>query len=516
MKTKFVLACLLLFSTVLWTLLSSSLSKPQPTIVVKVDTRTDSLWNSTIARYPLPEGIVSGLPSEAAEAGDVKIIASVELIHQTAGSMAVEGHLQLPEDALLLDSNYYVPSAPIWDPRNSIEANEIANVEIIPVDKLTLPDKALAVGGLRIDSPDYPLVEQKILILNWHTDLPPNGEQPEIDAAVDLLRTWYKNLQSEYELVRDAKAPRLSWIGGVGDIMVQRGVQDMLIGNGNRGLNRVFQRTLPILQQQDLLIGNLEGAVTRRGVPTPKSYNFRFSPDVLPALQQAGFNYLSITNNHCYDYGTTGFLDTLKHLREHGIPTSGAGETPQQAHRPAKMRINGTEVAILSVGAYPQEKNGFNGRTQAQVTDNRPGIIFSGPQTLETVRQFSSKNGVDVVVAHGGEEWHDSPSAEQQEFYRACIEAGADIVFAHHPHVLQGMEAYKGGLIAYSLGNFIFPGMYVMPRAEESLILSTGFYGSRMLYVVPYPVRIDNRVVDLEDESGAILARFLELTQQLN
>lgn len=516
MKTKLVLACLLLVSPLLWSLLSSSLAKPQPAVLVNVDAAADSLWISTIAAYPLPDGIVPILPSEAAERADIKIVATLELIHQAVRSAAAEQPSQLPEDALLLDSIYYVPTAPIWDPRNSIEPHEIENAELTPVEKLKLPDKALAVGGRRIDSSDYPLVERMILILDWHTAPPADDEQPEINAAADLLRTWFENLQAVYTPVRAVESPRLSWIGGVGDIMVQRGVEDMLIGTGKRGLNRVFQGTLPVLQQQNLLIGNLEGAVTRRGVPTPKSYNFRFSPEVLPALQQAGFNYLSITNNHCYDYGTTGFLDTLSHLSEHGILTSGAGENPQQAYSPAKMRINDTDVAILSVGAYPQERNGFNGRTQAQVSENRPGIIFSGPQVLAAVRQFSSEDGIDVVVAHGGEEWKSSPSAEQKEFYRDCIEAGADLVFAHHPHVLQGMEAYQGGLIAYSLGNFIFPGMYVMPYAEESLILSTGFYGSRLLYVVPYPVRIDNRVIDLDTSSGPILPRFLELTEQLN
>jgi poly-gamma-glutamate synthesis protein (capsule biosynthesis protein) len=299
-------------------------------------------------------------------------------------------------------------------------------------------------------------------------------------------------------------------------MMLQRGVQDILIRNGAEGLHTIFQDTLPILRQQDLLIGNLEGTVTRHSVAIPKSYNFRFSPLVLPWLREAGFDYLSITNNHSYDYGSKGFLDTLHHLKESGLHTSGAGKTPQEAYPPTELSIKGSTISILSTAAYPQEKNGFDGRSQAQVTDDRPGIIFSGPRVLETLRSTSSPDNIDIMVAHGGEEWHSSPSEEQRQFYRAGIDAGADIVFAHHPHVLQGMEAYRGGLIAYSLGNFIFPGMYEMPYAEESLILSAGFYGGRLLYLQPYPVNINHRQVSLDRPNGPILPRFLELTRRLH
>ena len=520
MRLKLLLTCVPAALLVIL-LLACSPQEPTPVVKVEIDPAGLSEWEALIAAHPLPTEI-SILPvadsaggsaaesaSEPAEPGLTRLIATIELLHYPPAEGAPESSHRADEDTLLLDQRYFVPAVPMWDPRSNIETGSAEEMGIIPLEDLSLPYKALSVDGMHIDSPGYPFVEQKILSLSWE-------ELQESDAAAAELRSWYENLRLEYRSPAENKLMPITWIGGVGDIMVQRGVQKLLIGTGQQGLQTVFQNTLPVLQRQDLLIGNLEGAVTNRGVPTPKSYNFRFSPDVLPALKAAGFDYFSITNNHCYDYGTTGFTDTLAHLEAHGLMTSGAGRTPKAAYTPSRTTIHGTKVTVLSVGAYPQEKNGFDGRRQAQVTEERPGIVFSGQKFLDTVAENSSQAGIDIVVAHGGQEWTSRPTAEQRRFYRACIDAGADLVLAHHPHVLQGMEAYRGGLIAYSLGNFIFPGMYVMPNAEQSLILSTGYLESRLVYIEPHPVKISNRVLDLDAPDGPVLARFLMLTEQLH
>ncbi len=480
---------------------------------LEIDPAALSGWEALTAEHPLPAELAV-LPaaesaSEPVEPASTKLIATIGLLHSEATERTTETSHRTDKNTLLLEQRFFVPSAPMWDPRNDIEMSTAEEMGLIPLGDLSLPYKALSVDGLHIDSADYPFVEQTVLSLKW--EAPQDG-----GAAAAALRSWYEGLQSEYRSPGEIEPVPIAWIGGVGDIMVQRGVQRLLVGNGQQGLQTVFQGTLPVMQRQDLLIGNLEGAVTNRGTPTPKSYNFRFDPEVLPALKTAGFDYFSITNNHCYDYGSIGFTDTLTHLDAHGLLTSGAGRTPKEAYSPSRMTIHGTDVTVLSVGAYPQERNGFDGRSQAQVTEKRPGIVFSGQKFLETVTDTSSEAGIDIVVAHGGQEWHSQPTLEQLRFYRACIEAGADLVLGHHPHVLQGMEAYRGGLIAYSLGNFIFPGMYVMPNAEQSLILSTGYYGSRLVYIEPHPVKINNRVIDLDAPDGPVLTRFLMLTEQLH
>ncbi len=166
------------------------------------------------------------------------------------------------------------------------------------------------------------------------------------------------------------------------------------------------------------------------------------------------------------------------------------------------------------MGAYPQERNGWNGRTMAQVTDTRPGILFDGELAMEAVKNMSSPSSFDVLMIHGGVEWTSIPEENQQSLYQSYLDAGADIILGSHPHVLQGMEEWQGKLIAHSLGNFIFPGMGSMKFAEESMILSVGIYDNKIKYIKPIPVDIDNQRLSI-DNSGIILKRFENLSKKL-
>ena len=145
--------------------------------------------------------------------------------------------------------------------------------------------------------------------------------------------------------------PPIVWIGAVGDIMVGRGVPQLLQRSG--GTKLVFTNTLSTLRRFDFLMGNLEGAVTNRGVRADKSYTFRFQPWTLDSLSEAGFNYLSVANNHSFDFGEPGFIDTIKHLRERGFLTSGAGMTRAEAAKASVIDLEGEELRVLSLGAYP-------------------------------------------------------------------------------------------------------------------------------------------------------------------
>ncbi len=415
-------------------------------------------------------------------------------------------------EGIILKRRYFAPTAYIWDEIHDIASETLSGLSeerILPIEDIRPPLKALTIDGRGVDAGDYPLKEDYAAHLEIYTDDPSLKEE---------LHSWYEKLEETAKELFPLDPPYVLTVGGVGDMMLGRGIEDILISRGDRGLSYIFSDTLPVLRSQDVLIGNLEGAVTLGGTKIPKSYNFRFRPEVLPRLKEAGFDYLSITNNHCYDYGMEGFLDTLDYLERYDIPTSGAGRTEDEAYRPHTEQIfkggRKTEVRILSVAAYPREKNGFDGRSRASVQEDRPGIIFSGAPALEAIASFSSDDSIDIVAIHGGQEWQNYPVADQVSFYRSCIDSGADLVLGSHPHVLQGIEGYNGGLIAYSLGNFLFPGMYVMPFAEESLILSVGFVNAKPLYVRPYPVRIDNRRIGL-DKDGRILPRYLELSRKL-
>ncbi len=128
---------------------------------------------------------------------------------------------------------------------------------------------------------------------------------------------------------------------------------------------------------------------------------------------------------------------------------------------------------------------------------------------------MSETGGVSIVSVHGGYEWQNQPALKQKKLYRKLIEHGADIVIGSHPHVLQPVEVWKGSLIIYSLGNFIFPGMDETEYGEESMILSLGYYKGKLLYINYIPVNIDMKYLSI-DKSGKILKRFTGLNNKFN
>ena len=277
-------------------------------------------------------------------------------------------------------------------------------------------------------------------------------------------------------------------IGAVGDLMLMRGIEDILIGEAD-GVERVFNDTLPFLQN-DLMIGNLEGAVTRRNEAWNKTYVFKFDERALPALKQAGFDYLGVANNHCYDYGEAGFKDTLDALKRYDVATSGGGLNKTEAEQFYRFQINGRTYSVLSCGAFPVERSGFNGKTMATATENRAGILWYSEEVLELVKQEKALGHFVVMAMHAGIEYDRSPSNEQRRMYRALCDAGADIVFGSHPHVIQAVEYYGSSLIVYSLGNFLFNGMDGYPGATDTEVVRVGVLNGKIRYVEIQEVKI--------------------------
>ena len=116
----------------------------------------------------------------------------------------------------------------------------------------------------------------------------------------------------------------------------------------------MFNDTLPLLQNSDLTLGNLEGAITSKESLLPKTYNFKFDKRVLPSLKAAGFDYLMINNNHIFFYGVEGFLDSIEALKEAQIATSGVGKNYSEASKFYFTKVKNQDVAIISIGAYPK------------------------------------------------------------------------------------------------------------------------------------------------------------------
>jgi hypothetical protein len=382
---------------------------------------------------------------------------------------------------------WLAPAAMLWDTSPQQRRG------LVPLEEITLPMRGMDVNGSFPGDTDYPYCLETIVSVK--------------KSCAPALRRWFDNIAAA------AEKPPLVWIAVVGDIMPARGVQEILMTDDN-GMQTVFNDTWPVLLAQDLLLGNLEGAVTHQTKRLNKKYTFKFENQVLFYLTHAGFDYLSLANNHSFDYGLQGFIDTLDNFRVHGMPTSGAGLNLAEARRPWRTTVGPQEVRVLSLGAHPQDVNVFEGETQSVATEERPGILWEGDEAFSAVKAMCSKQSFDIVMVHAGQEYRTHPDGHTTRLFHTLIDLGADAVFAAHPHVLQGMEAYKKGLIAYSLGDFIFPEMGISPLCEQSMILSLGVYNSHIVYVRPIPVRIYNKIIKL-DNSGAILRYFYALSAAL-
>lgn len=239
----------------------------------------------------------------------------------------------------------------------------------------------------------------------------------------------------------------------VGDIMLGRTVGTQLQA---KGPEIVFAGVQAALDSADILVGNLECALTTSSERQPKSYTFAAAPEAAKALALAGFDVLSLANNHAMDFGSQGLFDTRDNLEQHGIAAAGAGANIAEAHTPVFLERNGLRLAFLAYADVPDENAGFDARTWI-ATASQPGIAWADPAQMKTdVAAARLQADVVVVLLHSGIENSTVITSKQQAEAYAAIDAGAALVIGSHSHILQSIEEYHSGLIAFSLGNFVF------------------------------------------------------------
>jgi len=267
-------------------------------------------------------------------------------------------------------------------------------------------------------------------------------------------------------------SPSQRWpvtLAAVGDIMLARSVSSWITEESPAG---PFAHVRELLLATDVTVGNLECVLSERGRAEPKGYTFRAPPLAANGLAQAGFDVLALANNHTLDYGVDALLDTVDALRGAGIEPVGAGRDDTEAYAPVVVERDGVRLAFLSFGEVPNEA-GYD-MTLWTAASDKPGIAWVDEERLAAgIERAQADADIVVVFFHFGNEGWSSPSARQRTVARAAIDAGANLVLGTHPHVLQEVEEYEGGLIAYSLGNFVFDGFEGV--ANESAILFVTF-----------------------------------------
>ncbi|MDO8424602.1 MAG: CapA family protein [bacterium] len=234
-----------------------------------------------------------------------------------------------------------------------------------------------------------------------------------------------------------------------GDIMLNRRVEMMMRSNGNYKFP--FLKIADDLKKADVLFGNLEGPISDKGQKVGSIYSFRAEPEAIEGLTYAGFDVLSLANNHAFDYGKEALEDTFLRLKKAEIDYVGAGLNGTEAFSPLIKEVNGLKIGFLAyTNLGPKTWRAGSGT----------GIAWVNEKSFEDLKNNISlaRTKVDILIVslHAGEEYIADPSQFQVDFSHAAIDAGADIVIGHHPHITQKEEEYNGGYIFYSLGNFVF------------------------------------------------------------
>lgn len=237
-------------------------------------------------------------------------------------------------------------------------------------------------------------------------------------------------------------------------------------------------KSVKTLLDAQIVFGNLEEPLTKRGTKTTKTWNYRSDPKLLEIVKTAGFNLLNIANNHVWDYGRQGFLDTIKALTDGGWSFIGGGKDRASAEKVHLVEFEGLTVGFLGMTSTHPE--------QGWAKANKPGVFYSDFGRLnDVVRKARNECDVLVVSFHGGTELAEYPNDIQKAVAHAVIDAGADLFLGHHPHVIQPVEVYKDKPVLYSLGNFLF--VSPTPTTRPSVIVRATLAkdGVRRLEFIP-------------------------------
>lgn len=303
-----------------------------------------------------------------------------------------------------------------------------------------------------------------------------------------------------------------STLAFVGDIMLGRLVDEQI---PMRPPESFWGSALPVLRSIDAVFGNLECAISDRGVAhgrIPKVFTFRARPAAVDVLRAGGVRCVSLANNHVLDYGDQALTDTLRHLDAAGIAHAGAGQNIESAMQPALLRIGGVKIGFLAL---------TDNEPDFAASRDRPGTFYTpistDPSTLGMLRgavERLHENGatINILSAHWGPNMVDEPPRPFRKFARAAVDLGFDVFHGHSAHLFQGVERHGRGVILYDTGDFLDD--YVVDpdlRNDWSFIFLLDYdeQGLRCLRMVP--VRLHFSRVDLAaaEEAAAIKQRMI-------
>jgi poly-gamma-glutamate capsule biosynthesis protein CapA/YwtB (metallophosphatase superfamily) len=321
-------------------------------------------------------------------------------------------------------------------------------------------------------------------------------------AGVDPLRA-----PARYPLAvpGGGAAPPVITAIAFGDVLTSRTVDRKMVAAGD--FRSPWRAVGQALAEADLAFGNFEGTIAQNAQPRAGGTSFVSRVGVIEGFTFAGIDFLSLANNHVGDFGARTLIETRTLIRKAGIATAGAGADEAEAREPAILERHGVRFAFVSFNAIvgpPVATAEDPGAVWIHMAPWNPFRRSELDKVAATVREAKQKADVVIVYPHWGQEYTAKPNADQVRVAHALIDAGADMIIATHPHWVQGAEIYKGRLIAYSLGNFVFDQTW-STETEQGAALELVFWGPRLVGASFVPVQIEDahRPRFLDDRAGA-------------
>ena len=234
------------------------------------------------------------------------------------------------------------------------------------------------------------------------------------------------------------------------------------------------------LSGADLTLANFENPVIRDSVYHPDATTFTGDLRLMPVLEQAGIDGLTLGNNHILDAGTTGLEETMVHLDDAGIAHAGAGMDLAEAREPMVFDVGGTKIGVLSYLDVPSYEWAWATRTAPGTAPLVRGVME------EDIRRLREEVDLVVVMPHWGVEYTATPEPQQVDLAHAAIDAGADIFIGGHAHWPKGIEMYQGKPIYYGVGNFLLDQSW-SEETSTAIFADVTLYGDDVIQTRPVP-----------------------------
>lgn len=306
---------------------------------------------------------------------------------------------------------------------------------------------------------------------------------PQKPSYSPTLPTLQKIFSDDHTWVARLPSDHITTLIVTGDIIPARSVNVGALSRNN--FLWTIEKTADFLKNADITFINLETPLLQKCAPTVEGMIFCGDARHIQALVASGVDVVSLANNHAGNYGEEGVAETIKLLTDKGIAVTG-NNRPTAC--PTSFTCGYNPIVQKTIRGIRFAFLGFN-----DITKPQPGVLNVDSDINMQELIYPAREWADVVVVtfHWGTEYQSQPDARQIELAHRAIDYGADLVIGNHPHWIQPIEVYKGKLITYAHGNFIFDQMWSQ-KTREGVVGKYTFYDNQLIDVQYFPVQIDD------------------------